>query len=363
MRKKTIILMNLIYLSVLLFKPFVSGATTKTEKLSLKGKVYFDFYYIPVTATNINNSLKNGDFANIIDPARKDESANRYGFQIRRIYITADKKFNKKFSSRIRLEMANSPYKLNSDKSLIPFIKDAYLRYKYLNNHSITFGIASPPTLILYEKRLWAYRSVEKVPEDLYKIRSSRDFGVSLKGSFGELKYNFMFGNGKGSETEDQTYKETKTLYLGLSYFLNKNLFIEFYNDVDIVPVSSEERYTFHLLLGILYPEFRTGIQYVYQDLGMPKYINIISIPFVYNVSDKISILIRLDNRKVYTPAQAQTTGIVSDNFIILGMDYKISPGISFIPNIEIATYSFEKNNPTGSRTDIVAKFTVYYKF
>ncbi len=333
------------------------------EGLKLKGKLYFDLYYIPATATNIDNSLKNGEFANLVDSTRKNESDNRYGFQIRRIYVTIEKKISEKFLSRVRVEMGNKSYKLNPDKSLIPFIKDAYLKYRYLKNHSVVFGISAPPTLNLYEERLWGYRAVEKVPEDLYKLRSSRDFGIALKGSFGSLKYNFMFGNGKGSATEDQTYKETKTAYLGLSYFFNKNLFVELYGDADIVPVSTKEKYTFHFLLGYSISRFRTGIQYIYQDLATPKYINIISVPFIYNLSDKISVLARLDNRRVYIPAQKQTTGVISDNFVIIGVDYKITKGVSFIPNIEIARYTYEKNTPEESITDLVTRFTIYYKF
>ncbi len=333
------------------------------EDLQIKGKIYVDLYYVLTTATNIQNSQKNGEFSKLVDSTRPDESAGRAGFQIRRIYLTINKKISDILSSRVRFETGNASYSLNTDKSMIPFIKDAYLKYKYAANHSVTLGISGPPTLKIYEEKLWGYRSVEKVPEDLYKIRSSRDFGIAFAGSFKNIKYNFMFGNGHGSETEDQTYKEKKSFYLGLIYNLTKNLFAELYGDADAVWKSSDKKYTTHILVGYVTSKIRVGLQYIYQDLAKPEYINIISLPFAYNITKKFSILARFDNRRVYKPADKNFTGVVSDNFIILGTDFSMAKDVHVIPNIEIAAYSSEKNSPSGSTTDAVARLTVYYKY
>ncbi len=341
----------------------VSPALSSNDDLSIKGKVYFDAYYVTVTATNFNN--KNGEFSNLVG-SLPSESSGRGGFQIRRIYLTFQKKLSEKISARIRFETGNSSYKYNADKSMIPFVKDAWLKIKLSQLHSTVLGIQAPPTLLLYEEKLWRYRAVEKVPEDLYKIRSSRDFGVSLKGNFESLNYSVMFGNGKGSETESQTFKEVKTLYLNLNYFFSKSLFIELYGDIDLIPDSFLKKDTSHILIGYISDKIRTGFQYIYQESGksvLAKYINIISIPFVLNISKNLSILARFDNRTQYSPSIKATVGKMKDNFIILGADALISKNVHLIPNVEIGTYSYEKNNSANSSLDAVARLTLYFKY
>lgn len=345
-----------------------TGIVLADSDLKINGLVYLDAYYVAATATNFVKGDKNGDFANLVDSSKKSESSGRGGFQIRRIYLTLEKNISDNISSRLRFETGNSSYKQQGDKTMLPFVKDAYLKIKHSKSLTTVWGIQAPPTLTLYEEKLWGHRAVEKVPEDLYSMRSSRDFGVSLNGDLGNLKYTLMVGNGKGSETESQTYKETKTAYLGLAYYMSESLFFELYGDIDMVPDSSLEKDTSHILIGYMTDKIRTGLQYVYQESGKgvapnaaANFINIFSIPFVLNLSDNFSILARFDNRRKYSPSN--TNGTVSDNFIIIGADSKIDKDVHIIPNVEIGTYSYEKNSPTSSSLDAVAKLTVYYKF
>lgn len=126
------------------------------------------------------------------------EIKNHYGFWFRRIYFTYDYSFNSSFTTRLRLEMNNNG-DYTSSEVITPFVKDAFLEYKF-SNQKAYFGIASPPTFELIEKIL-GYRAVEKTALDLQRMASSRDFGIGMKEQFdsmGQFKYNVMIGNSSG---------------------------------------------------------------------------------------------------------------------------------------------------------------------
>ncbi len=86
-----------------------------------------DFYY------NINHH----------DPDLKELAV----FWFRRIYFTYDYSINSSFSSRLRLEMNNEGDYI-SFNTMIPFVKDEYLAYKF-SKQKAYFGISPAPTFNL----------------------------------------------------------------------------------------------------------------------------------------------------------------------------------------------------------------------
>jgi len=73
------------------------------------------------------------------------------GFWIRRIFLTFKADIADNFSSVINFEM-NSPYGFDQSKSttLVPFVKDAYLKYKFYDQ-ALLMGIIPVPTYSVVE--------------------------------------------------------------------------------------------------------------------------------------------------------------------------------------------------------------------
>ena len=89
---------------------------------------------------------------------------------------------------------------------LVPYLKDAYLRWTYKGSQRLTLGIH--PTLTFdWLDGFWGLRHIEKTPADLYRMDSSRDFGFTFDGPtpIDGLNYAVQFGNesGNGSETQE----------------------------------------------------------------------------------------------------------------------------------------------------------------
>ncbi len=117
----------------------------------------------------------------------------QHGFWIRRIYLTFDGEISNGISSRVTLEM-NTPYGFGKSLQLVPFVKNAYLKYKPYRSLGILVGIIPSPTFDIVEQK-WGKRYLEKTPEDLYKLGPASEFGLGLKGDFSWLKYYNVYGN------------------------------------------------------------------------------------------------------------------------------------------------------------------------
>lgn len=355
--KKNIVLS----LFVLLVFALATSASA-SDPVVVKGKVYIDYYGVGAVATNSLTSARLGEFKHL---GNTTNAIGANGFQLRRIYLTLDKKLADNVKARVRFETGNSTYGINSDKSLIPFAKDAWIKWNYMDNQTIAFGIQGPGALGFYEEKLWGLRAVEKVPEDYTGIISSRDFGIKLSGKMSDLSYSFMIGNGHGSETEDGSTKDNaKKAFGNLTYHVGDNIVAELYGDSVVLPnkdMYGKEQATGHLLLGYISDSIRAGVQYVYQDsVAKNSQLNIFSVPVVYNMSDAFSVYGRFDYYTInkFDP----TTGKANNMFIIAGADYQVVKNFHIMPNIETSMYSQEKNNP-GSAMDMVARLTVYFKY
>ena len=131
-------------------------------------------------------------------------SKDSTGLWFRRIYFTYDFTYSESLTTRFRLE-ANS----NGDFTggdLVPYVKDAYLKWTYKGSQQLTLGIH--PTLTFdWLDGFWGLRHIEKTPADLYRLDSSRDFGFTLTArlAMDGLTYAAQFGNesGNGSETQE----------------------------------------------------------------------------------------------------------------------------------------------------------------
>jgi len=306
---------------------------------SISGYMFGDFYYV----LSHHDTLVEG----------------QNGFWARRIYFTYDYKFSENFFTRLRFE-ANSPGDFKTSSNLIPYVKDAYLGAKF-SNHNAYFGISPTPTWEFIET-FWGYRAVEKTPGDLYKIGSSRDFGIAFKGDITSfLSYHFLLGNGEGTKSEINKYKRG---YLSI-LFKKEPLFLELYTDYG-QGAKKEDVKVYQSFLGLKFEKAVFGFQYYNYDKGQGEgkervRINVFSFFSNLNISKKITFLLRIDRMNEKNPFIGRVDYIPfsTENpffFYIIGFDFKIANNINFIPNFEFVRYKDKKPKDTS-----ILKLTIFY--
>ncbi len=291
------------------------------------------------------------------------------GFWARRVYFTYDNRLSHNVSARFRLEM-NSPGDFSTNAKLEPFVKDLYLNWAMNENHSLIAGLSSTPTWGLAES-IWGYRSVEKSPVDLYKLGSSRDTGIAFKGSFGDLNYHAMFGNGSGTGSETNKYKK---YMLSLAWWFTDNLVLEVYGDHDRRS-SSNKRNTVQALAGYVSGNINVGAMYTAHTKteeisgasDHKETLDVASIFTHFKLSDKWRAILRADHMFEANP-QGPTIDYIpfsseaNSTLLIMGFGYQPIPRINIIPNIEAVFYG-EADDGTTPGNDLIFRTTLHFSF
>ncbi len=333
---------------------FVAGLNLNLfaqQKEESKGKIsgyaFGDYYYV---AKNHKSELK-----------------DQRGLWFRRVYIGYEYQIDKNFSSLLRLEMANEgDFETNS--SINPFIKDAWLKYK-LDKTQFILGIHSPPSFTVIEK-YFLYRNVEKTPLDLQRMATSRDFGVSVKGKFddeGFVKYHLMLSN--GSSNKDEVNKGKSALF-SLGFFPSKEWIIEIYGDY-ADQEGENDWYTIQGFAAFLSEEFWAGVLYAHQsreDAEMSDYnLRVASIYAGASICKHFKVFARVDRMFDPNPEGDKIPYIPFDptaksTFLVGGIDWQPVKDISFIPNIEFVKYEQNIDGITPE-SDLIGRVTFYWKF
>jgi opacity protein-like surface antigen len=103
-----------------------------------------------------------------------DNGATRSAFELERAYLGYQYQFTENLSSRVLFDIT-VPKDANSEFTL--HVKNAFVNYQK-NNLDITFGMI--PTLqVGMQEDFWGYRYLLKSHQDLYKMISTADIGVS----------------------------------------------------------------------------------------------------------------------------------------------------------------------------------------
>ena len=314
---------------------------------SFKGYMFGDAYYLAsYDAVEDGNGL---------------EGSN--GLWFRRIYLTFDWTFNDAWSSRLRTEM-NSPGDFTTRASLVPFVKDAYVRWKQ-GNHQITLGMSGTPTWDVVEG-FWGYRSVEKTLLDLQRIGSSRDIGVAFKGSLDEnkvVRYNLMFANGNSNRSESN---EGKKVLLALGVFPSDAIILEGYVDYDDRP-GETDRFTVQGFVGFQQEGGRIGVQFVSQtrdvEGGDSVDLSGLSVFGAVKLSDKTNAFARFDSMFDPNPDADRISYLPFDpgfksNMVLVGLDFAPHPQVHLMPNVEAVFY--ESGGPDAT---ILPRMTFYVIF
>jgi len=303
----------------------------------------------------------------------------QHGLWFRRIYFSYDYAFNEKLSTRFRLE-ANSNGQF-SGGTLVPYVKDAYVKWAYNGTQRLTLGIH--PTLTFgWLEDLWGLRHIEKTPADLYRIDSSRDFGVTLDGPVPVegLSYGVQFGNESGNGAETQ---EGKILRLVSRYERNSGLALEGFYSFGRRP-EGENRQTAQGIVGFRRDGARVGAQYLWQQRqsgqeDVPD--QTISIWSGFGIWEflpkKADLFLRADSVRGHLGDPS--TGLPGAEGIdywllssdspftnwIFGAEWYLHPSVRLSPNLEMVRYARDPDpvNLPRRRADSQLRLTFFWTF
>ena len=323
--------------------------------------IYDKWHQDQISATNTNNVQ------------------NQQGFWLRRIYFTYDLQFNEKFTTRFRLE-ANSNGQF-AGGNLVPYVKDAYLKWTFTGKQQFTLGI-QPSITFDWLEGFWGLRHIEKTPEDLYRLDSSRDFGLTLGGPtpIKDLSYSAQFGNdsGNGSETDKH-----KIIRLEARYDVNPGIALEgtyFKSDRP----NGQDRQLWHGFAGFRTKTFRVGGMYTWQERKSGK----AAIPdqkidvwsgfgYFEVLPKKADLFARFDDVK--GELGGVDTGLPGADGIdywimstkqpfkmyLFGGEWYLHPSIRISPNVEWVSYDKDPDPVKfpGRDTDRIYRLTFFWTF
>lgn len=324
------------------------GIGTVNLKAAFSAYIFGDYYYIIKSNTASQEKLN--------------------GFWIRRVYLTYDSDISDKIKARARLEMSSDGKFGSSAITITPYVKDAYVTYQFLPLHSLTLGIQESLTWSNIEK-FYGYRHLEKTAFDLYKNRSSRDFGLSLKGSFDKNKkfnYGLMFGNNSGEKEEIDKYKEISGR---LTFNPNANIMLEVSGDY--VKISAVKKSSLlQAFAGYQSDWGRVGLNYGFETIKETGKDDVKFKVFsgfaVGKFSKSVEAILRYDiagdpqingNDRFFLIQKGFKT-----NVLITGIGWNIHPKFQIMPNFKLVSY---KENASGVKPKDFSQFNVtfYYQF
>ena len=316
------------------------------------------------------------DGISISDPTPVE---GQHGLWFRRIYFTYDFTYNEKLTTRFRLE-ANS----NGDFTggdLTPYVKDAYMKWAYKGSQKLTLGIHPTLTFDWFDG-FWGLRHIEKTPADLYRLDSSRDFGVTLDGPtpVDGLTYAAQFGNESGNGSETQ---EGKILRVEGRYERHSRLAFEGFYSLGTRP-DDTHRQTAQGIAGFRSNVGRIGGQYLWQQRrsgqdDIPD--QTISVWSGFGVWEflpkKANLFLRADS--VTGHLGDLETGLPGAEGIdywllssqspfttwLVGGEWYLHPAVRLSPNLEMVRYADEPDpvNYPGRRQDAQVRFTFFWTF
>jgi hypothetical protein len=330
------------------------NATGSVGPVKFSGLMFGDLYYN----------------ADAINPANRDVN----GWQFRRIYITTDYTINQSFSTRFRLEADQAA--LSSNNKIIPFVKDAWLKWKDIFSGSDLIAGISPTPAYDVSESVWGYRPLEKTLMDYYGIVPSRDLGIDLKGRLdekGSVNYWVKLGDNTGNSPESNKYKR---YYGQLQFKPNDNFLFTLYGDfasyakrTDPFDGQAKANSAFVAAGFINYKQgnkFSLGLegfiksqQNNYSPNGSNSALETqsgfgVSIWGRAMFTEMIGIVGRYDT---YDPNTNSASSNDQNGLFIAAVDFKVAPKVSVMPGVEVRTLQ------GASNSDVQPRVTFFWEF
>ena len=301
------------------------------------------------------------------------------GLWFRRLYLTYDWTYNERLTTRFRLE-ANSDGQFEGG-NLEPYVKDAYLKWTYRGRQQLTLGL-QPSLTFDWLEGFWGLRHVEKTPADLYRIDTSRDFGVTVSGpvAVDGLQYAVQFGDDSGTGSEVDANKAVR---LEGRYERKSGIALEGFYGYSSRP-AGENRHTAQGFAGFRRDPVRLGAQFLWQErqsgqAGVPdQTLGVQSGFLVWDIRRvKADAFVRIDH--VSGARGGVETGLPGADGIdywllspeapfttwIVGGEWFLHPSVRIGPNLELVSYAHDPNSITfpGRDRDAILRLTFYWSF
>lgn len=307
----------------------------------ISGYMFADYYYLANAS------------GNSISAAKGAKSQKNNGFAFRRIYFEYNRKLEKAWAIRLRMEANDTGF--GSSNKMVPFVKHAYLKYTRAGRATY-IGLSGTPTWSVSEKT-WGYRSIEKTIMDLHKIGSSADLGFAFKGKIdaaGRFNLYVMLGNGPGQKPEKDNHKK---LYLQLSAKPTAALTVVGYTDWESQP-ADQDQVTLAGFVGLDQSRFRGGLEGFLRVnkqalAGEDVQVRGISLFGSVKGSSRVRAFGRFD---LFDPSDQTTDD--QEYLVTAGIDFTPQKDFHLMPNLWIQAYQ-----ASAMETDIVPRMTFYFKF
>lgn len=345
-----------LYISIIIL--FISQAMFAQSSPKFSGLMFGDYFY---------NAAAH-------DASQKDLN----GFQFRRIYITTDYTISDNFNTRFRLESDQSNNSLTPGGKLGVMVKDAWLQWKNIfKGSNLIVGISPTPAFDVSEGA-WGHRYVEKTILDLFGVVPSRDFGVDLKGNFGDgsiVKYWVKIGNNSGNSPEANKHKR---FYGMLQFDPSENIVFTVYGDYASAPQkfdafdkTSKSNNSFVGAAFFNYKQkgvFSVGVEGFIKSQQNNFAANVnsalasqngsgISVWGFVNITENAQLVGRFDTYDPNSDLSNDGKGL-----ILAGVQFNPIKNVSVTPNVEVITYQADSKNG-GDKNDIVPRLTFSWEF
>jgi len=339
LKKKSIIFI----LTILCFGAFESLIAQEKKKsaYNFNGLLFGDIYYV--------------------QKHHLEDSSQKAGAVIRRVYLTFNAKFNKHWFGRFRLEINQSGEFYNY--SFETQIKDLFIGYK-AGKHKILVG-RSPTRAFDLIENVWGLRYLTKSTLDLQGV-SSRDFGISANGPLNAkntFQYRTMIGMGQDFKND---YGDGLKSMLAITWKPTSKWYVDAYTEYERLP-GHTDRIGLQFFAGYLSEGLRWGIQYTNQYRQDDPGIELVSGFLITNIYKKIGLIYRFDRLLKPSPRGDGIDYLPFDptakaTLLISGIEFEITKHFFITPNIVFITYD---ENDLGRRpeSDLLYRLTLFFNF
>lgn len=265
-----------------------------------------------------------------------DVAGEQASFDITRAYFGYGHTFSDKLSAKFTFDVGGADTDTYASTA---YLKVAALKWKATDNLTVNFGQVGLKQFKTQEKN-WGYRYIEKSSQDLYKMGTSADLGLTADYKVMDmLSVDLTVVNGEGYKKE-QADAHMKTGF-GLTLEPIEGLTVRAYMDmltaddvvVDSVAIESPNQSTTAIFVGYKADKFRIGAEYNMQAAhgnveGMDY--DITSLYGTYNISDNMGAFARYDMVSSDENGWSDKNG----DYMIAGLEYRPAKGISLSANL-----------------------------
>ncbi|UTF59909.1 hypothetical protein [Gilvimarinus sp. DA14] len=272
-----------------------------------------------------------------------DAADNDAGLWLRRLYLTLDlTPAELPISLRLRSE-TNGPDHIAESEDFSSQLKDAYFEWN-THNHKIIFGKQSALTFQRIES-FWKFRSLEKTAPDLQGI-TSRIFGLGASGPLfsDEVRYAFVIST---SGTLGVDHAQQAKYQASLDIKLTERLSLELYADELKSEHDTPSANTEQVFIRWQDDRTRIGAHYTHRDShggdNTPGDVELFSV-FASTSATPWPLIARVD-RLLEPSARGENIDYMpfspesKSTLYILGSEYRLSPELRLLPNIEYVNY------------------------